>query len=282
MAKLGIAILAWKRPDYLYITLDGLFRARGIEKCLVNVYFEGTAYGELDVPLLRERQAEVTGQFPVDKVVYNREQKGILSQFLTCLQDCFDDGCDHVLLMWEDVLIRTDAIEYLFKAQTDWKGACFYSLQRVCLARKGVPLEPAGYSYGYDSIGIMIGADTFKLVSDWINAKAYLGLIYPSLDKRIYECDWLQFRGHDTIVASLALEHKLVRLVPEMSYCAHFGLCACREDLNSLHPEIAQVEKIMLAGSRETWVDNVATLFRERPYSVVVDERLYPEGFEYA
>ena len=274
--KLGIAVLAWRRPDYLYITLDGLFRAMYVNDCVVNVYFDGSDQEYPFTNELRKEQSETVGNFPVHRVVYQKERKGILGQFLYCLEDTFACGCDHVLLLFDDILVRTDALKYLHDIRLAEKDSFFYCLQRFTNIG-----ELPGYVVGYDSIGVMIGIDSFKLLASWIKAYSHLGLPYPGSGKPIYDFDSIRYRAHDSIVSSLAIKHKLVRLVPDKSYCAHFGVRACRERLHGLAPEVGECEQRILSGGRETWLNNVATIFRDKAYSDVLKTRLFPSDFEY-
>ncbi|MCK5582034.1 MAG: hypothetical protein KAJ18_12260, partial [Candidatus Omnitrophica bacterium] len=68
MSNLAVAVIAHKRPNYLYVTLDGLFALKGIEGCRATVYCDGG----LD-PDMRTKQLGVAFAFPIHDFVLHTE-----------------------------------------------------------------------------------------------------------------------------------------------------------------------------------------------------------------
>jgi hypothetical protein len=286
--KLCVNVLCAGRPNYLYVSLDSIFRntAFGNEnKPDVYLYVDVLANGDS----YAKQMLEVAGCFPLRAVFINESHKGTVANYWYSFQQAFDMGYDYCILVEEDWLITTDAIQWLYDCP---KIASLYSFYRW-VDRIGT--DPRGEStllkYG-EYFGWCVGfsKESFEFIYKIIKVGT-LGLYgdiatgeYPQVDvggphplplsevQRINYIDW------DRTLTVIFRHYKLCALVPPVSLLAHFG---CRTSNFMGYGSGVNRHEEMFAGPPEHWLDNVVALFN----SVDDDEKtflhFYPLTFLY-
>jgi len=266
----AIAVLAYKNTEYLYITLEGIFSAHGIEDWPVYVYFDRAPDAEIDMDL-RRRQMDAIRDFPVAGASFPPKGTGIFDNFMRSFRETFSLGYDEVLFIEEDNLIAVDALTYLDDLP---RNSFFYSLFRF--VPSGEQVQQVGT---FSPHGFLITRDSFSLIDSWIRAGAYWGFEWPGTpDLYTYAIANLHLINYDGIVDGLGKKYDLPMVIPGRSRVAHFGLQGVNqradhaEELNLAHAEL-------VAGERKEWLPRLAAKLKSGDYSDVVAERLFPRGF---
>lgn len=267
---LGICVVAKERPDYLYVTLDSIFRMHGIEKCHVAVYLDGVLS-----PELRRKHTLTVSEFPVKKVVFQTDRPLLVFySHMFAFRDMFSDGYDEVLLLEEDIIVRTDVLQYLESMPRD---AFSYDLYRANVRAQGECLT----SRSFRSFAVMLPKVNFEYMARWFDALLHRGQLWLGAQKdvRIYEIGMLEHICVDGLWCVFAREHNTVeRMPPSFSYVYHFGV---RRYTIKPSPEVLELEQQMFAGEKSSWLDNVLRLVPPYQTNDPVEAVLIPSGFVY-
>lgn len=267
---LGICVMAKNRPNYLYVTLDSIFRMQGIEKYHVAVYFDGILS-----PEVRRENTRVVAEFPVKKVVFQTDRELLMFySHMLPFEDMFSDGYDEVLLIAEDVIVRTDALLYLEGLARD---AFSYDLYR---ANSRGSEEMLSYC-SFRSFATMLSKASFEYMSRWFEAKLHRGHFWfgEQSNVRICEMGALEEICADGLWVVFAREHKTVeRIPPKVSYVYHFGVRRCNIAPSE---EVLELEQKMFAGERSGWLNNVLQLVPPYQEQDPGESLLIPSGFAY-
>lgn len=254
----AIAVIAYKRPRYLRVTLEALFKVNGIEKCPVSVYFDGGL--ELKV---RRQQEEVAFKFPVDRVVFRKSNVGCLRNVVDGIHSSFKYGFNNVVYIEDDVILRPDTLRYVSDLTRD---AAFYNLCQAGNTRARM----------YTPVANMIERSTFEPLYSWVMAGKHIGTIRPNTDKPITA----EMTSHDAVFYSYLVLHEIQTRYPDKSYAAHFGLWGMNHGLNDDEKEF---EQYMFSGPVEKWLPRIiGIIHREESIPDPVKSELFlPKSFRY-
>lgn len=254
---LGIAILAYNRPRYLYVALDSLSLVDGIEDCHVGVFVDYD-------PDTRAATEEVISHFDVKTAVFHERHLRNLANQCFALSYMCDMGFPEVLYFDGDVIIRTDTLAYISAAPRD---AFFLSLYRT--------IRPCPRGPHYCPLGNLVTSQDYRVLRDWIDRKQYCGLQRPGTDQIFDETTSAYDGVYYAFLVSTGYE---TRFAP-LNYAAHFGIVGW----NHKNPDEAtlEVERRMFSGPRETWMENVLREFHSEGQAERVRERFIPRDFEY-
>ena len=279
--RLDIAVIGARRPRYLYVCLDALFRMRLIENSRVYVYIDGTA-DEVERNLLYREMVPYIDPFPVTDVVFHPRCLGVLEAHTEAIRQTFEHGCESVLYVEDDLLLGSDAVEYLYETMAAEK-AFFYSLVNTKMAKYGkrgqerLRRQPHRdwdgrlVDIGYNPLGVVIHKADFEELSDQIDRKKYLELPWQNTDTKIGDYIRIEMQTHDAIFRALAIENGWEYMVPVRSRLGHFGVCntpfvrTSKQGMfrsDKLPANRAALEAEFFAGPREGWRDNICTVFR--------------------
>lgn len=283
--KLCVNVLSAARPNYLYICLDSIFRNtvfKTARKPDVNIYIDILANGDSYVkPLL-----QVIKDFPVRSIWINEAHKGISANYWYSFNKAFDSGYDYCVLIEEDWLITTDALQWLYDCP---KIAAHYSLYRWDDRLNQEPLEATERNLvhleeeytllkegAFLSWCLAFSKESFEFIYSIIKSKAYYGLYYkfPTLN----QIRRMGYKDMDRLLKVIFQHYKLLCMVPPVSKLAHFGSRASHKGgygcKGNRHQE-------MFAGEKEGWLDNVIALFNSTNEEEKALIRFYPLKFQY-
>ena len=252
-----IVVIAWNRPRYLYVMLDSLFAARGIERYAVSVYFDGG----IDAAMARKQLDTVSG-FHIEKVIFHRKNLGCLQSHVYAIKSGFDDGADEVLYLEDDFIVRPDLLEYLATTPRD---ANFYSLFG----------SSEDIREDYCPMGNLIPRETFYPLHYWIQAKKYIGTERPGNGYILGDT-----KSHDAVFNSYLVLRHLTTRFPKVSYTAHFGLSGLNQG------EMGEMEKRfeenMFTGDRAEWLPRIVRILETREIPEEVNSSVFlPARFNY-
>lgn len=253
---LGIAMLAYKRPRYLYVALHSLFRVDGIEECHVGLFVDHD-------PDTRAAMEEVISQFDVETAIFHESHLTNFANQTFSLNYMCDMGFAELLYLDEDHILRTDTLSYLRNAPRD---AFFLSLYHAVTVEK---------RSAYCPMGNLVTTQNYRILREWIDGKKYYGLERPGTAQILDE----NSIGYDAIYYSFLVATGYETRFSPVHYAAHFGLVGW----NHKHPDekTLEVETRMFSGPREAWMDNVLREFHTEPKPEPVRQRLIPHDFEY-
>lgn len=258
MENTAIAIFAWQRPHYLYILLHSLSLAKGIEKYPIFVYFDKINDN------MRILQGEILTNFPLLSITpfFHTEQQKVVKNILSAYQKTFDKGYDNVIMFEEDVIVRTDFLQYFDSVAKSDDRVVFLSLRQykprlVCR---------------YLAYGNMLNKKHFPPLRDWITNKKYVGR--PTYDgKATLTEKW----GHDAIFTRYMLDHELLTLSADKHYVVHVGIGGIHYPLSEI---CKQARDTVFKDKRETWLHNMIKLAMS-DYHKELEPVLCPRGFKY-
>ncbi len=253
--NIGIAITSFKRPRYLYVTLESIFKMNGIDECRVIVYND-SGITELE----RKAQEEVLARFPEASIIFFETKHDILQGHLRAIRDTLALGVDEVLYLEDDCIVRADTLEYL---KTATRGEFVTSL---------IP-RPI-----YSGLGNLITKEAFDTLSVWIAEKKYVGKQVPLTAPGTVWQDGYIF-GHDHLFLGYSIHTNHPNIPAPIFYLAHFGICGTN---GSSNPISQQIQTDMFRGPRKNWMNNVLKILREGNYPGGHFEiMLHPKHFEY-
>ncbi len=227
-----IAIIAYNRPNYLYITLDSLSRNVGYNKNMVCVYTDGGGSGI----------SEVCNVFGV-KYVLQKHNIGNLDNIMFSLRDAFSYD-DRVVLLEEDHILRQDTILHCLNYKEEYN---FLSLCGEC----------GCVGNGYRAIGNIFSKKLWNDIDRWMSNGEYFG-------KQKHGQTYSFSVGHkcyDSIFYTYAIYNN-IKTVYTGWYVAHFGL----EGLNqgAIDKEGQNIKDFIFSSNRTDWLNNVLMIFSDR------------------
>jgi hypothetical protein len=256
MNKFGVVVLAYNRPNYLYVTLDSLFRNKSIDKVDVGVYIDGGSDNIHDV-------LNVVNGFGVNHIHVNDTNLMVLNSLMSALGDLFyNRKYDKVLYIEDDHILRTDTIEYCLSTNIEEFV--------LCLSGNG------GKARDYRPKGNVITKDNFDILNDWIGKRMYVGTARPNHPDQILAEDT---KIHDAVFYSFIVQHQLLSQFAPEFYVATFGVRGVHSRKVNIVDHI--IERFF-SGDRDTWVDNVVEVIMEQKFDNNLNPDLWPgERFEY-
>jgi len=283
--KLCVNVLAMGRPNYLYLCLDGIFRN--------SVFAEGSAnvpdvFIYVDIMPNGDSYAkeilQVAADFPVSGVFINDKCKGTVNNYWESFEKAFDDGYDFCVLIEEDWLITSEALQWLYDVP---KIASHYSLYRWTDRMDGSMLDQygelcrdgEGYTLFKDGVFLSwclaFPKDSFTFIHNIIKAGQW-GLYNHDIQlpeiRRTGLYDW------DKTLKIIFALYRLQSMVPAKSHLLHFGskstIAGGFGSGGLRHDEIFK-------GEPNQWLDNFVVLYK----SIDEEEKkrlcMYPVDFVY-
>ena len=269
--KKGIGILAFNRPKHLYVALSSIFAAKGIENWFVGVYFDGGLSRKE-----RESGLDVLKTFPIDKVVFYKQNKGILNTTLALMSDIlYKEECEMVLFMADDLIMRSDTLTSLSDLIKD--DAFIYQLSHHNYQLPGT----VTWSTHFNQCGFVMFKESFNILYKWVISNQYLGSVF--VDKEHTRPIFMEpNKGAfcDRTIQSFTELYNLPCKFPSLSYVAHFGVTG----LNSFNSDVCkQFEEDIFTRRRDTWLNRFT---QKWPYTIGtynsdVEYMLIPNHFTY-
>jgi len=255
MKDLCVAVLAFDRPEFLYVTLDSIFRNKRVDEVDVNVYIDG---GSTKLQEVRETISE----FNVNKVT---SRIGNIKNFwstVLALRDSFNMGYQKCFFIEDDHIIRTDTIDWCLN--NDSKETL------VSLCGKG------SASKTYRPRGCMINKDKFvDFDTRWVLTMDFVGTIrhgVPVEDQRVlHYCEC----AFDSVCYGYMVECNKFMDYAGDYYTAHFGIRGVNANIQD--EETAQLYNLMFSGDKRDWIINISTIIEEGNYSDRHNLNLFPK-----
>jgi len=297
MTEKAILVIGYKRPRYLYITLQGVFRVRGIEDYDVFVSIDGNEE--------TKEAKEVISQFDIKKSIFRSARLNNLLHVTHSLKTIFDTGYNLILYIENDFLLRPDTIEYVRKAKKD----CFFlSLQKIQPDRKirrqnrikaGIDLDfrdgqiIRAYREGkskdevqqefgssdikkrYSPLGNVILARDFEKLFNFVVRLEYLGERRAVKGGDILNNVWI---GHGNAFNRFLIDKQHCSRYADQPYVYHFGVRGWHQIESSY---VTEVEQKIFSGPRERWVDNVIEIANRSSQRFLTGKALIPKEFKY-
>jgi len=283
--RLCINVLASCRPNYLYITLDGIFRNTVFapdspHKPDVNVYADIIASGES----FADEIMEVASYFPVREVYLAEKHKGIGYRFWESFTRAFDGFYDFCLYMEDDWLITPTALKWLYDVP---KIAAHYSVYRW---QDRLDSDPESEKYCHDGDGYTVfrdgrylswsvgfSKDSFDFIHRIVKSHALFGLYDRFISdwemRRFMYTDW------DKVLVPILKHYKLLSMMPPRSLLAHFGSKTTHQ-MGFAQDDLRRHEQ-MFAGDKSRWLDNVVELFNTTTAEEKAAISWRPHSFRY-
>lgn len=286
--KLCVNVLAAGRPNYLYISLASIFR---------NTVFANNSENTPDVYLYVDvmsnddsyaaEMLRVASCFPVRGVFINKEHKGTVANYWHSFSQAFDMGYDYCVLIEEDWLITTKALQWFYDVP---KTAPHYSLYRWTDRMENEPREKYdklcydGSNYTSFKEGkflswcMAFSKDSYRFMQHIIKAEGTFGLYNRHVPieeiRRTKYIDW------DRTIISILKHYGLLSICPHPgSHLAHFG---CQTSNYFGYGSGVNRHDQMFSGHRGQWLDNVIEIFESTNEEEKTLLHLYPLTFQYS
>lgn len=253
--KLGIAIVAYNRPHYLYVTLDSLSRVAGIDKYSIYCFFDNINKS------MRILQDEVMCNFRVENAFFSDEKLGVLWNVTLTYDRMFGKGYDEVLLFEDDVIHCTDMLQFVENVKRD---AFFYNLMSKVEAVEVI----------YRAFGNLLEKKNFLLLYDWLRKEKYIGR--PNFRETAI---LHKNSGHDAIYARFLKDHEFKTHFSDKFYVAHIGLGGSHSKA-SARDQIEIFQRIFTIGERRNWLKNAIREI-ESDFPKSLESIFKPRGFKY-
>lgn len=233
--KLAFVVMAYNRPKYLYITLDSLFRAKGIGNHPVYVAVDGGGGCE-------DKIRETISQFPVHGYFIRDYKLFIAKHYAASVKSLMDFGYDEVGFIEEDTLIHPQALEHLNKLPKDTPF--------ICLNYRG-----GGFAHHWrGTFMVAIDKNIFNTLYNWTLDNKYYGKPRPGFPDYTLG----PTSGDDSVFTYFLHEHSLKVRVSEKRCSAHIGIRGVHNvKLDSI---CKLVEAKLFDGPQSLWVDNAIAI----------------------
>ena len=245
MKDLCVAVLAFEKPEFLYATLDSIFRNKLIDEVDVNVYIDGGSTKLQEVK-------EVISEFNVNKVT---SRIGNIKNFwstVLALRDSFNMGYQKCLFMEDDHIIRTDTIDWCLN--NDSKETL------VSLSGDGSP------SRSYRPRGCMISKEEFeKFDKNWVLPMLWVGTERQGVPIENYQILTYCECAFDNVMYGYLYYNNLLMDYAQKYYTAHFGIVGVNSVIND--NESMDMYNKMFSGDKKNWVDNISNIITVGDYS---------------
>jgi hypothetical protein len=264
MKDLGIAILGYNRPEYLYICLDSVIKAGGTN---IHLYLDGPINKEV-----MNRTIDTISCFPIKSVYVSGNHMGQMESHLFTFRETFNFGYERVLFLEEDLVISNDAIQWI-KEQIDIRG--------FWLSLSHHDMHPSIYDTGVNIHGLVMTKKCFDILENNIRGNTFWGL--KILDNPPL-CEWYDTTiGYDGVWFALSHKNNWIMQRSPISRVAHFGFrgCSTYEYADNVKGEIDKAEQILFTGSRDQWLPNLLEMFVDCDnLHPEVSKMLFPKWFK--
>lgn len=236
--KQALVITEWKRPKYLWLCLHAMQKVRGLSDYDVHIDIDGGGVptGAFDWVIM---------DFPKYDWHLRPEWSGAnasVNQWQRALRRVHGLGYEGFLQMEGDMLLRTDALEYLASMP---KTECYTSL----CAHYPLELVKPGYGLrawdGYSSLGNWMHAEDVLALCDYLRDRRYYGkLLWGVIHGDANS-------GSDTAFCFYGAETGKKTTASDKAYLYHFGV---NSGINAHRKDL---EEKIFRGPKETWLDNL-------------------------
>ena len=262
MRSIAVSIVAFNTPHHLYVTLDALFRVRGIMDCPVVISFDGIENDTIEL-----MQREVLSNFPIHQADFHKERVGLLRNITNAIQMGFQTGCQEVFYIESDHIVRADTLEFV-RSVEDYP---------FLLSLSG---SQATKMVDYRAKGNVIRRADYEELQRWIDGKRYMGKVHERTGKLFDE----SYNGHDGIFMLYVQEGSKETLFPDEFYVADFGLFGLNYPVSSANPDVLELYNKMYEGDRTRWLRNITQILKDGIYPPEPEDlylRLWPRGYDY-
>jgi hypothetical protein len=259
-----INVFGYNRSKHLYVTLDSIFRMRGIEKYPVSVML---VYSNKDI---FEQQLYYISQFPISEIKVLYEKPHIYFNRMSQNKYFNSLNYDWYLLIEDDILLSSDSLEYLEQIEKFAFVDCLYSLDYI-------ENNSSYYRSGQGNVfANLYSRSSLETLTKWLSSNMVAGLIVPEINKPMcLSQEYLHF-SYDTRIGCFIRALNIVESVPTKSKCLHFGLNAVIE--NELRN---QIDSQMFSGDKTLWLTNVLGVLAKYKDDPSVTIILRPFNFQY-
>jgi hypothetical protein len=274
--------------------LDSLFRVKGIENHPVYVWVDG--FEPKTGPDLKRVASEavlgVVARFPIYQVNMARKRYLVLDGYINSMDRVMADKPDYILYLQDDLIIRSDALNYLSEVTVRYK-AFIYSLFEPFYVNGATWQGQKRYRPGeFNSWGYLIPRESYRFLRQQITAMTYGGSAWGSpihnkarLDV-VDNQEWLS-QMDDTAIGIISETNKLMRISPDKNYTAHFGVVGGAHVVygvgglgrQAVSEDKLEFESKMFDGDAVDWLPRILGILREGAYPENI--RLAPRGFVY-
>lgn len=261
MNNIGICVLGHARPKYLFVTLDNLFRVRGIEKYNVHAFIDGSD----EIP--REQFIWVLSKFNLSSYFVRQKNVGMNRHVLKSIKDCFEEyGHDEVIVIEHDDIFSIDFLEY--SESLDMED--YFAL---CLGRASRPERLSRCA----TSGWRIGRKHFYDLLHWINTSQNEYWIDP-LDPTKKTNIFIKDKGWDGLMATYVISNGLFcHFCAEKNHGGNFGVIGLHSPNDS---DRIKYNDLFFRGPISRWIWNVAILIKEGAYSESVKFQFFPKEWD--
>lgn len=290
-----ISVLTRVRYNYLFICLDAIFRMNGIESCPVHVMVNGYRHEDMIWRDVRRGMMKAASRFPVDSVMFWRGELSILHAHIKAFELGFATGADWVLLIEDDIIVKTSGLDFFRKAIADYKiDGCFLNSGRYEPEAPDTKFEYKVCDGYYHPWGSGLSRAGFLRVKEWVASGEYLKLPFDNSGKAIGElgADTIQWVYDGAFLAICKQEH-IAACRPTRNLSAHIGIrpenvCLYSDIRDALIParlpnhEWEEAEAFLFSGPKDRWLMNAVALLNNDKYlDVCRDYKLAPRHFNY-
>lgn len=254
--KIGICVVSYERPKYLYVSLDSIFRMHNIDDCIVSAFLikNDTLADRINIISNFPVEVELTDLIGGDVFIY-----AFRVMFLKY-------NCDIVILFPDDALGRTDLIDYI--ASLDNPSGILLE----CFAAANASLGKA-HPWVECMGGFAFFKDKFKLVDDYIDTPEFAALLVDNLRPGPFRFDIDYFLCKFMLEATTSLAR-----YPPIPYGVGFGITGMHRANTAIYYEY---EEKFFCREKENWLFNVVSCLTDKSIPDEIRNLWYPKDFKY-
>jgi hypothetical protein len=260
-----INVIGHNRSKHLYVTLDSIFKMRGIEKYPVSVML---VYSNKDI---FEQQLYYISQFPISEIkILYEAPSGYLNRLS---QNIYFNNLnyDWYLLIEDDILLTSDSLEYLEQLEKFAFVDCLYSLDYI---EDRISYYRLGQGNVFANLYSKSSLDT---LTKWLSSNMVTGLIVPEVGEPMYLSPSIYLHStYDTRIGCFISDLNIIESVPAKSKCLHFGLNGNIESETR-----SRLDAEMFSGEKEQWLGNVLGVLDRNRENPEITKILRPLNFQY-
>lgn len=251
--SVALCVCGYNNPDYLYITLDGLFRVRKIENYPVYVFIDNNI--DWKTSLLYPR---VFQKYPLQYAHIYPLHVGDLHNTFESMNYCFKQGHDEVIYLEHDQHFMPDLLEYS-------ESLIDISDFSINLGRK---LTISSHNW-FDMMGWRVSKDNFYEIWEWIKGKHYIGQVDTRCGQVMNDKEAMDGK----IFMFFQMNSKTMHYSTEKDRIGSFGVTGVHATRSSVSE---QYDRMFLRGDPHQWIFNVAYILYKGDYPQELETHLFP------
>ena len=263
--NMAISVLAYNRPKHLFVTLDSIFRMKGIERYPVSVILIYNGMNDL------EQQLYYISKFPIKEIKILYEEPNCHYNHLAQFVYLNGLNYDWYLLIENDIILRPDSLDYLASIEKYAFVDCLYSNDKYLMKDISIYRSLTGNIFANLYSKYSLNILTQWLCSNMVMGHNIQGLNYPFYTNQ----DFVHFSS-DCRLSIFGEFFKIIESVPADSRCLHFGLNSAIEE-----PARTELETQMFEGDKERWLENILLVLDRNKNKTEITKILRPSHFEY-